>query len=103
MPNSCQLSAGLKILVTPLLAGTLALCTLNLNLSSFIRVSSGLMEVDPRKRLSFDNFFAAVQNVLCRKRVHIFFVNKIQSLRVYMDLEEHKTLTNFQCLIMGKN
>lgn len=61
MPNSCQLSAGLKILVTPLLAG--------------------LMEVDPRKRLSFDNFFAAVQNVLCRKRVHIFFVNKIQSLR----------------------
>jgi TANK-binding kinase-like protein len=27
-------------------------------------------------------------------------VNKIQSLRVYMDLEEHKTLSNFQCLVM---
>jgi len=38
MPSSCQLSAGLKILITPLLAG--------------------LMEVDPRKRLSFENFFA---------------------------------------------
>jgi TANK-binding kinase 1 len=80
MPNTCQLSAGLKILVTPLLAG--------------------LMEVDPRKRLSFESFFSAVINVLARKRIHVFFVNKIQPLRVYMDLEEHKTLTNFQCLIM---
>ena len=80
LPNSTQLSAGLKIHVIPLLAG--------------------LMEVDPRKRLSFDKFFSAVTSLLTRRRIHVFYVNKVQSLRIYLDPEEHQSLTNFQCLVM---
>lgn len=80
LPSSCQLSAGLKIHVVPLLAG--------------------LMEVDTRKRWTFDNFFTCVTNLLRRKKVHVFFVNRIQSLRVYVDLEEQRYLSSFQCLVM---
>lgn len=79
LPNTSQISAGLKMLITPLLAG--------------------LMEVDPRKRWSFEDFFSAVLNILARKKVHVFFVNRIQSLRVYMDLKVQKDLNDFQCLV----
>ncbi|ODM99377.1 Serine/threonine-protein kinase TBK1 [Orchesella cincta] len=79
LPNTCQISAGLKTLITPLLAG--------------------LMEVDPRKRWSFEDFFSAVLNILARQKVHVFFVNRIQSLRVYMDLAVQKDLNDFQSLV----
>ena len=71
LPPSCQLSAGLKFLITPLLAG--------------------LMEVDTRKRWSYDRFFGEVQKILGRLIVYVFYVNKIQSLRVYLEQEENKT------------
>jgi len=80
LPMSCRLSAGLKMLVTTLLAG--------------------LLEVDPRKRLSFEKFFPFVQSILARKRIHIFYVNKIHSLRVYLNTEEHQSLSHLQCMIM---
>jgi len=80
LPSSTQLSAGLKLQLTPILAG--------------------LMEVDPRKRWSFETFFNSVTALLSRRRVHVFYVNKVESLRVYLDEAEHKTVANFQCLLM---
>lgn len=80
LPSTIQLSAGLRLLLTPLLAG--------------------LMEVDPRKRSSFEKFFSSITSLLSRRRVHVFYVNKVESLRIYLDETEHKTIANFQCLVM---
>lgn len=62
LPSHCQLSAGLKKLVTPLLGG--------------------LLEVDPHRIWSFDRFFSEVQTATSTKAVHIFHVNKATSLKV---------------------
>lgn len=68
LPNNCQLSVGVKKLVTPLLGG--------------------LLEVDPQRIWSFDRFFSEVQNTLSRKLIHVFHVNKVQSIRVYLHPDE---------------
>lgn len=68
LPQNCQLSAGLKKIVTPLLAG--------------------LLEVDPQRTWSFDRFFTEVTNTLCRKPVHIFNVHKASLIKVFMHPEE---------------
>lgn len=78
LPNSCQLSTGIKKLVTPLLAG--------------------LLEVDPQRIWSFDRFFAEVTNTLSRKLIHVFHVNKVQSIRVYLHPDE--TYDELQNLLM---
>ncbi|XP_067004394.1 inhibitor of nuclear factor kappa-B kinase subunit epsilon [Anabrus simplex] len=78
LPNNCQLSAGLKKLVTPLLAG--------------------LLEVDSQRIWSFEKFFTEVTSILSRKLVHIFHVNKAQSIRVYLHPDE--TFVEFQCLVL---
>lgn len=69
LPDTCQLSLGLKKLVVPLLAG--------------------LLEVDPTRMWNFERFFKEVTMILNRKVVHTMLVNKVQPLTIYMD-PEHK-------------
>lgn len=68
LPPYCQLSTGLKKIVTPLLAG--------------------LLEVDPQRIWSFDRFFAEVQDTLCRKPVYIFNMHRASLIRVYLHPDE---------------
>lgn len=76
LPSSCQLSAGLKKIVTPLLAG--------------------LLEADTKKIWSFDNFFAEVTSCLSRKVVNIFHVNRASSVKVYIHPNEmYEQLQNY--------
>ena len=77
LPNTCLLSAGIKKHITPLLAG--------------------LLEVNPQKMWTFDKFFSEVTKILSKKKLHIFFVNKLKELRVYLDKEEK--LENLQLLL----
>lgn len=67
LPSNCRLSAGLKRLVIPLLAG--------------------LMETDPKRVWSFDRFFSEVTDILSRKLLHIYHLNRSQSIRVYLHPE----------------
>nr|CAD7397524.1 unnamed protein product [Timema poppensis] len=78
LPINCQLSAGLKKLVTPLLAG--------------------LLEVDSQRIWSFDRFFSEVTSTLSCKIVHVFHINKAHSIRIYLHPEE--TYEEFKCLVM---
>ncbi|XP_049877242.1 inhibitor of nuclear factor kappa-B kinase subunit epsilon [Pectinophora gossypiella] len=68
LPSHCQLSVGLRKLVTPLLAG--------------------LLEVDPHRIWTFDRFFSEVQMATSTKPVHIFHVNKAASIKVFLKPEE---------------
>lgn len=77
LPNTCLLSAGIKKHCTPLLAG--------------------LLEVNPQKMWSFERFFTEVTRILNKKKIHIFFVNRLSEHRVYLDKEER--LENFQLLL----
>ncbi|XKL59765.1 hypothetical protein PGB90_000781 [Kerria lacca] len=80
LPKTCQLSIGLKKLITPILAG--------------------ILEVDSQQIWSFDRFFAEVTNTLSRKVVHIFHINKVQSIKVYMHPSEK--YEHLQKLIMDQ-
>ncbi|XP_003702205.1 I-kappaB kinase epsilon [Megachile rotundata] len=71
LPQNCQLSVGLKKIVTPLLAG--------------------LLEVDPQKIWSFDRFFTEVTDTLSRKRIHIFNIHKGSLIKVFLHPEEKLT------------
>lgn len=64
LPKSCQLSAGLKKLVT--------------------RILAGLLEVDSRNIWSFDKFFTEVTSTLNRKVVHVYYINRMQNIRIYL-------------------
>ena len=77
MPNTCLLSAGIKKHVTSLLAG--------------------LLEVNPQKMWTFENFFAEVTRILAKKKLHFFFVNRLSELRVYLDKGEN--LENLEMLL----
>ncbi len=68
LPKTCQLSAGLKKLITPILAG--------------------ILEVDSQQIWTFDKFFTEVTNTLARKVVHVFLINKMQSIRIYVHPNE---------------
>lgn len=68
LPNNCQLTTGLKKHVTLLLAG--------------------LLEVDSQRIWSFDRFFTEVTNILNRKVMHVYNVNKVQSIKIYFHPEE---------------
>lgn len=68
LPQNCQLSEGLKKIVTPLLAG--------------------LLEVDPQRIWSFDRFFTEVTDTLCRKPIHIFNVHRASLIKVFLHPEE---------------
>lgn len=68
LPQACQLSAGLKKIVTPLLAG--------------------LLEVDPQRIWSFERFFSEVTDTLCRKPIHIFNIHRASLIKVFLHPEE---------------
>lgn len=74
LPSHCQLSQGLKHLVTPLLAG--------------------LLEESQLRMWSFDRFFKEVTNILNKKVLHVFYMNKSSSIEVYMS--EDDSLFNFK-------
>ncbi|XP_064073731.1 inhibitor of nuclear factor kappa-B kinase subunit epsilon [Vanessa tameamea] len=78
LPSHCQLSLGLRKLVTPLLAG--------------------LLEVDPHRIWTFERFFSEVQTVTSTKPVHIFHVNKAASIKVFLKPEEkYEHLQTYIC------
>ncbi|CAH2089949.1 unnamed protein product [Euphydryas editha] len=78
LPSNCQLSMGLRKLVTPLLAG--------------------LLEVDPHRIWTFERFFSEVQTVTSTKPVHIFHVNKAASIKVFLKPEEkYEHLQTYIC------
>lgn len=77
LPQNCRLSAGLRKVVTPLLAG--------------------LLEADPQRMWSFDRFFSEVTGVLSRRPLHIFHANRTQSVRVYLHPED--LLDQFRALV----
>ncbi|GBP31939.1 hypothetical protein EVAR_18478_1 [Eumeta japonica] len=68
LPSHCQLSMGLRKLVTPLLAG--------------------LLEVDPHRIWTFERFFSEVQESTSTIPIHIFHVNKASSIKVFLKPEE---------------
>ncbi|XP_063366970.1 inhibitor of nuclear factor kappa-B kinase subunit epsilon [Cydia amplana] len=68
LPSHCQLSVGLRKLVTPLLAG--------------------LLEVDPHRIWTFERFFSEVQAATSTTAVHVFHVNKACSVKVFMKPED---------------
>ena len=68
LPEHCQLSAGLKALVTPLLAG--------------------LLEENQKRMWSFERFFWEVMNILNKRVLHIFHVNRASSIEVFMEPED---------------
>lgn len=68
LPAHCQLSAGLKNLVTPLLAG--------------------LLEENQQRMWSFDRFFKEVTNILNKKVLHVFYINRASSIEVYVNEDE---------------
>lgn len=74
LPAHCQLSEGLKQFVTPFLAG--------------------LLEESQDKMWSFDRFFSEVTNVLVKKVVYIFHVNRVTPIEILMNNSE--TVTNLK-------
>lgn len=74
LPAHCQLSEGLKLFVTPFLAG--------------------LLEESQDKMWSFERFFQEVTNVLVKKVVYIFHVNRVTPIEVLMNNNE--TVTNLK-------
>ncbi|CAG0887990.1 unnamed protein product [Cyprideis torosa] len=77
LPEHCRLSLGIQKHVTPLLAG--------------------LLEVNPKRMWNFDTFFREVNFLLQRNRVHVFHVNKLKMLSVY--LYQESGLDDLQALI----
>lgn len=76
LPINCQLSAGLKKIVTPLLAG--------------------LLEANPAKVWKFERFFDEVMNVLSCKVINIFDVKHVTKIKVYIHPEEkYEELENY--------
>uniref|UniRef100_S4RFF2 Inhibitor of nuclear factor kappa B kinase subunit epsilon n=1 Tax=Petromyzon marinus TaxID=7757 RepID=S4RFF2_PETMA len=68
LPITCQLSRGLKLLLTPLLAN--------------------IMEVNKQHCWNFDQFFAAANEILTRHVFHIFSLSQLSLFKVYVQIEQ---------------
>lgn len=68
LPDHCQLSAGLKLLITPLLAG--------------------LLEENQKRMWEFERFFYEVTNILNKKVMHLFYMNRASSIEIFMDPDD---------------
>lgn len=68
LPAHCQLSAGLKLLFTPLLAG--------------------LLEDSQKRMWSFERFFFEVTHILSRKVLHVFYMNRASSIEVFLESDD---------------
>ncbi|ODM89723.1 Serine/threonine-protein kinase TBK1 [Orchesella cincta] len=79
LPKNCLLSPDLKKLICPLLAG--------------------LMEVDPRKKLSYESYFEKVDEIINRVQFNIFNINKSQLIRLYINPNETKTFEDLNGVI----
>ncbi|KAJ8301580.1 hypothetical protein KUTeg_020567 [Tegillarca granosa] len=77
LPQTCRLSSGLKTLVTPLLAG--------------------LLEMNEKKKWSFEQMFDKVDNITRKSVVFVFSATTWMSIRIYIDGD--KKLSKFQDLI----
>ena len=55
----------------------------------------GLLEVDPDRMWKFEKFFSEVTAVLACKRIHVFFVNRIQPITVFMDPQHTLVVYDF--------
>lgn len=67
LPAHCALSQGLKMQVTPLLAGLLE--------------SRG-------KSWSFETFFEEVIKILRKRMLHVFYVNRLSSVEIFMEPDQ---------------
>jgi TANK-binding kinase 1 len=76
LPDHCQLTTGLKLLVTPLLAG--------------------LLEESQKRMWSFDRFFQEVTNILNKQVIHLFYMNRASSIEIFMEPDEANTLFHFK-------
>ncbi|XP_052285627.1 serine/threonine-protein kinase TBK1-like isoform X1 [Dreissena polymorpha] len=77
LPGYCRLSAGLKLLITPVFAR--------------------LLESNPKYTWNFDDFFDHVANIIKKRVIHVFCPHTWTCLKVYIDAENN--LTNLQELI----
>ncbi|KAM9799356.1 inhibitor of nuclear factor kappa-B kinase subunit epsilon [Syngnathus typhle] len=73
LPDSCQLSQGLKMHLVPVLAG--------------------ILEVDQERCWGFDQFFTATTDILQRQPVHLFALQQAMAHRVYM--HHYNTVSGF--------
>ncbi|XP_061687643.1 inhibitor of nuclear factor kappa-B kinase subunit epsilon isoform X4 [Syngnathoides biaculeatus] len=73
LPDSCQLSEGLKMHLVPVLAG--------------------ILEVDQERCWSFDQFFTATTDILQRQPVHLFALQQAVAHCVY--IHHHNTVSAF--------
>ncbi|KAL5279346.1 IKBKE family protein [Megaselia abdita] len=78
LPAHCSLTEGLKMQITPLLAGLLE---------------------NREKTWSFEIFFAEVTKILRKRLIHVFYINRLSSIEVFMepgeqidDFKEHLQL-----------
>lgn len=78
LPATCQLSVGLRKLVTPLLAG--------------------LMECDAGRMWTFDHFFAEVSSLFRRVRLIAFHVETCRLISLYVEPED--SLEELRCAIL---
>ena len=68
LPKECSLSDGLKQLLVPVFAA--------------------LFERESETCWTFQKYFDVSNNILERKRVHIFYLNQLNFLRVYLDTDK---------------
>lgn len=75
LPNTCNISEGLKTLITPLLAG--------------------LIETDPSKQIEFCDYFTSSELIYTSLLVHIYNVATYSFMRIYLQPNNtYKDLTN---------
>lgn len=77
LPDQTRLSQGLKELLTPVLAG--------------------ILEADPVNAMSFQEFFARIQDILSRKVIDVYSVHSASFHKIYM--KQSDTFAKFQELI----
>ena len=57
---------------------------------------AGLLEENQKRMWSFERFFSEVTNILNKRVIHLFYVNRASSIEVFMDSEEANTLFHFK-------
>ena len=58
---------------------------------------AGLLEVNPQRMWTFERFFTEVTRILGKKKIHVYNLNKLTELRVYLDRSER--MEDFQLLL----
>lgn len=90
LPAHCQLSSGLKQLVTPLLAGLLEVTHKIIPFSVSVPTIANYISFDcfgefqekQSKMWSFERFFKEVTLILSKRVLHVFYMNNTSSIEV---------------------